>query len=134
MVAALAPRILRPYAALLHTVIHGKMESPWNIIEFTGRCEFGVAISIVPDVMVGKDAQQGGLAASARAHDHEELALLYLERHPADGDQLAESLVQVADAYCRPRGERLRGFYLGERTGHDAAVPICRATARFTTP
>jgi hypothetical protein len=26
------------------------MESPWKIMEFTGRCELGVSISIAPEV------------------------------------------------------------------------------------
>src|SRR5262249_4057539 len=43
-------RIFRPYAALSHTVIQGKIESPWKIIEFTGRWESVVSISMGPDL------------------------------------------------------------------------------------
>jgi len=50
-------RILSPYAALSQTVIQGKIESPWKIIEFIGRCEFGVSISIVPDVTESRPAR-----------------------------------------------------------------------------
>jgi len=35
---------------LSQTVIQGKIESPWKIIEFTGRCESGVSISMVPEL------------------------------------------------------------------------------------
>src|SRR5215216_5118721 len=50
MTAAGTRRILRLYAALFHTVIHGKIESPWKIIAFVGRSERGAAISSVPAV------------------------------------------------------------------------------------
>src|SRR5262249_29795665 len=53
----------------------------------------------------GKDAQERGLAASARAYDHEEFALRDLERYPVDGDKLAEGLVQIVDADGWPPGE-----------------------------
>jgi hypothetical protein len=42
---------------LFQTVIQGKIESPWKIIEFTGRCEFGVSISIVPEVTESRPAR-----------------------------------------------------------------------------
>src|SRR5262249_20796500 len=57
MVDFATPRILRPYAALSHTVIQGKIESPWKIIEFTGRREFGVSISILPAVTESSPAR-----------------------------------------------------------------------------
>jgi hypothetical protein len=33
------------------------MESPWKIMEFTGRCECGVSISIVPEVTESSPAR-----------------------------------------------------------------------------
>ena len=118
------------------TVIHGKIESPWNTIELTGRCEFGVSISIVPEVTEsrpGKDAQQRGLAAAARPHDHEELAMSDVDRHAVDGGELPEWLEEVADA--DGRGQRFGGIELGERKRHAKSLrgSICRGEAPFTT-
>src|SRR5215211_1702956 len=57
MTAAGTRRILRPYAALFHTVIHGKIESPWKIIAFVGSSERGAAISSVPAVACSRPAR-----------------------------------------------------------------------------
>src|SRR5215211_886819 len=57
MTAAGTRRILRPYAALFHTVIHGKIESPWKIIAFVGRSERRAAISSVPAVACSRPAR-----------------------------------------------------------------------------
>src|SRR5580704_9780893 len=47
-----------PYAALFHTVIHGKIDSPWNTMEFTGRLEpAGVSTSMVPALAVSSPAR-----------------------------------------------------------------------------
>ena len=51
----------------------------------------------------GEDAQQRRLAAARRADDHEELARLDVDRDAVDGDELAEGLLQIADADGRPR-------------------------------
>src|SRR5580692_5125252 len=58
MTTAGALRMRRPYAALFHTVIQGKIDSPWNTMEFTGRSEpAGVSIAMVPPVAVSRPAR-----------------------------------------------------------------------------
>ena len=88
-------------------------------MEFTGRWEFGVSISIEPEVIefeAGENTQQRGLAASARPHDHEKFAMSDVEGHAVHGGELSKPLVKVADA--DGRGQRLGGFDLGKRTRH----------------
>src|SRR5262249_4081332 len=83
----------------------------------------------------GKDAQQRGLAASARADDHEELAVGDVDRDAVDRDELPEHLAQIADADGRPHRQRLGGFEPGERAGHGWSwtASMCRARPSFTT-
>ncbi len=69
-------------------------------------------------VEAGKDAQQRGLAASARADDHKELAGSDVERDAIDRNKLPEHLAQIADADGRPHRQRFGGFEPGERAGH----------------
>src|SRR5262249_54067367 len=65
-----------------------------------------------------KDAQQRGLAASARADNHEEFTGGDVERDAVDRDELPERLAQIADADGRPQRQRFGGFEPGERAGH----------------
>src|SRR5262249_8467527 len=62
--------------------------------------------------------QQRGLAASARADDHKELAGGDVERNAVDRHELPEHLAQIADADGRPRRQRFVGVEPGERAGH----------------
>src|SRR5262245_38280738 len=83
----------------------------------------------------GKDAQQRGLAASARADDHEELARGDVDGDAVDRDELPERLAEIADADGRSRRQRFGGFEPGERAGHGWSwtASICRAEPSFTT-
>jgi hypothetical protein len=58
-----------------------------------------------------------------------------VERDAVYGGELAEALMQVADADGRSRGHRFDGLELDERTGHERSLEpsICRAEASFTT-
>src|SRR3984957_16655218 len=48
----------RPYEAFCHTVIQGKIESPWNTIELSGRLDpAGTSISIEPALAVSSPAR-----------------------------------------------------------------------------
>src|SRR5215469_9657747 len=66
----------------------------------------------------GKDAQQRGLAASARTDDHKELAGGDVNRDAVDRDELPERLAQIADADGGPRRQRFGGVEPGERADH----------------
>src|SRR5262249_15132445 len=66
----------------------------------------------------GKAAQPRGLAASARADDHEELAGSEVERDAIDRNELPEHLAQIADADGGPRRQRFGGVEPGERADH----------------
>src|SRR5882762_6127162 len=46
-----------PWMTVWDNAAYGKIESPWKIIEFTGRWEFGVSISIVPEVTESSPAR-----------------------------------------------------------------------------
>jgi hypothetical protein len=98
------------------------MESPWKIIEFTGRCDLDGAGG--NGFEAGKDAQQRGLAASARADNHKELAGSDVERDAVDRNELPEHLAQIADADGRPHRQRFGGFEPGERAGHGWSLEL----------
>src|SRR5262249_55524443 len=72
----------------------------------------------------GKDAQQRGLAASARADNHKELAGGDVERDAVDRDELPERLAQIPDADGRPQRQRFGGFEPGERAGHGWSLEL----------
>src|SRR5262249_14165677 len=86
-------------------------------------------------IEAGKNAQQRGLAASARADDHEELAVGDVDRDATDRDELPERLAQIAEADGRPTRHGLAGLEPGERAGHGWSwtASICRARPSFTT-
>ena len=98
------------------------MESPWNIIEFTGRLRsrrLDLDVARGDGFEPGEDAQQRRLAAAARADDHEELAVRDVDRDVVDGDQAAELL------------ERSRMRIAG-RVGSGSAVSILASGRRMT--
>src|SRR5215470_2976608 len=138
MVDFATPRILRPYAALSHTVIQGKIESPWKIIEFTGRCEFGVSISITPEVTESRPARMRNSVVLPQP-----LGPTIMKNSPwAISTDTPSTAVSWPNRLWRPRmrmavragtGSAASSLASGRVMDGPSAASICRAEAGSTT-
>jgi hypothetical protein len=67
-----------------------------------------INLAIVGPLETCDEPQRGGLARAARTEQHDELALLHVDRHIIDRDDIAESLRHPMQANFRHKRLRCR--------------------------
>src|SRR5882757_327011 len=110
------------------------MESPWKIIELTGRCEFGVSISMVPELMDSSPARM----RSSVVLPHP-LGPTIMKNSPcAISIDTWSTAIRPPNVFETSRMRMADGAGTGSAawslaSGRVMAVRICRSWAPFTT-